>query len=246
MNFEAKQRPVTRIGLELLATGGNTAHDEFTGSNIRLNRESAESCDFERVSPSSRHTGCAIASGLQRPACRAHRGRPDIARPANREYDRRARARSSAPAACGLRRGCRPSLPCRSRAARGRSSAAPSSASWASSSAPTRHTPRFCGHLSSTGDLLNFRLARRRRRTSWLTVGIRGWLSLPRGPGRGKLESLNLSDCRPPSRAGIAMDIAVLCSLLAPFAVSRRGVENEADAGISSPTASSTEARTPP
>src|SRR3989337_1556750 len=35
-----------------------------------------------------------------------------------------------------------------------------------------RHTPRFCGHLSSTGALLNFRLAFRRRRTSWLTVGI--------------------------------------------------------------------------
>src|SRR5688572_12914712 len=37
-----------------------------------------------------------------------------------------------------------------------------------------RHTPRFCGHLSSTGDLLNLRLGRRRLRTSWLTVGIAG------------------------------------------------------------------------
>jgi hypothetical protein len=29
-----------------------------------------------------------------------------------------------------------------------------------------RHTPRFCGHLSKTGDFENFRFGRRRRRTS--------------------------------------------------------------------------------
>jgi hypothetical protein len=29
-----------------------------------------------------------------------------------------------------------------------------------------RHTPRFCGHLSKTGDFENFRFALRRRRTS--------------------------------------------------------------------------------
>ena len=35
-----------------------------------------------------------------------------------------------------------------------------------------RHTPRFCGQRSSTGDLENFRFGRRRLRTSWLIVGI--------------------------------------------------------------------------
>jgi hypothetical protein len=38
----------------------------------------------------------------------------------------------------------------------------------------SKQTPRFCGHLSSTGDLLNLRFARRGLRTSWLTVGIHG------------------------------------------------------------------------
>src|SRR5262249_18040334 len=41
----------------------------------------------------------------------------------------------------------------------------------------SKHTPRFCGHLSKTGDLLNFRFARRRLRTSWLIVGIGRLLS---------------------------------------------------------------------
>jgi hypothetical protein len=41
-----------------------------------------------------------------------------------------------------------------------------------------RHTPRFCGHLSSTGDFENFRFDLRRRRTSWLIVGMH---SLPTG-----------------------------------------------------------------
>jgi hypothetical protein len=44
-----------------------------------------------------------------------------------------------------------------------------------------KHTPRFCGHLSKTGDLLNFRFARRRWRTSWFTVGMRAPLSWQTG-----------------------------------------------------------------
>ena len=35
-----------------------------------------------------------------------------------------------------------------------------------------KQTPRFCGHFSSTGALLNFRGGLRRLRTSWLIVGI--------------------------------------------------------------------------
>jgi hypothetical protein len=38
----------------------------------------------------------------------------------------------------------------------------------------SKHTPRFCGHLSSTGDLLNFRGGLRFLRTSWLIVGMAG------------------------------------------------------------------------
>src|SRR5512145_2407781 len=59
-----------------------------------------------------------------------------------------------------------------------------------------RHTPRFCGHLSSTGDLLNFRLDRRGRRTSWLTVGIEG---LSKAIGQNLLKPISLRDGEWPS-----------------------------------------------
>ena len=35
-----------------------------------------------------------------------------------------------------------------------------------------KQTPRFCGHWSKTGALLNLRGTRRRLRTSWLIVGM--------------------------------------------------------------------------
>src|SRR5688572_22297792 len=68
-----------------------------------------------------------------------------------------------------------------------------------------RQTPRLKGHLSRIGALENFRLARRRLRTSWLIVGIRGELRNVSGlPGRaGWNQSIyrNEPECqRPASR----------------------------------------------
>src|SRR5688572_22305747 len=37
-----------------------------------------------------------------------------------------------------------------------------------------RHTPRFCGHASSTGDLVRRFWTTRGLRTSWLIVGMSG------------------------------------------------------------------------
>jgi hypothetical protein len=48
-----------------------------------------------------------------------------------------------------------------------------------------RQTPRLAGHRSRTGDFENFRFARRRRRTSWLIVGMQTALGLALS-GRGK------------------------------------------------------------
>src|SRR5688572_33258875 len=42
-----------------------------------------------------------------------------------------------------------------------------------------RHTPRRCGHLSRTGDLLRLWTFWRPLRTSWLKVGMSSWLRFP-------------------------------------------------------------------
>src|SRR5687768_16317740 len=82
-----------------------------------------------------------------------------------------------------------------------------------------RHTPRFCGHLSSTGDLLNLRGGLRFFLTNWLIVGIqrlmvraaagnsprslRGQIRLHSLAGKVK-EPINLPDLQPLSTQAIS------------------------------------------
>src|SRR5262245_55863648 len=65
-----------------------------------------------------------------------------------------------------------------------------------------RHTPRFCGHLSNTGDFENFRFALRLLRTSWFTVGMQTAFYQEQ-KWQNALKPISLRVYRRPSRAGI-------------------------------------------